>query len=170
SALDFNTVGAGTGIITKGLAMMVAEDRASGKIAAYVTDFPTEETVGVDGIVAIPHLGASTAESEDNCAVMAAEELVEYLERGNIRNSVNFPAVSIPHNGAARICVLHKNIPNVLTCLTGCVSEKGINIANLSNGSKGEYAYTILELDSAVPAGTAEAMQAIDGVIRVRVL
>ena len=148
----------------------VKEALASGKIAAYVTDFPTEETVGVPGIVAIPHLGASTLEAEDNCAVMAAEELIEYLECGNIRNSVNFPAVSIPHTGAARICVLHKNIPNVLNSITGHVSAHGINIANMSNGSKGNYAYTILELDSAVPAGTEEALMKIEGVLRVRTL
>ena len=148
----------------------VKEALASGKIASYVTDFPTEETVGVKGIVAIPHLGASTLESEDNCAVMAAEELIDYLECGNIRNSVNYPAVSIPHNGAARITVLHKNVPSILTNVTGYVSENGINIANMSNGSKGDYAYTILELDSAAPAGTEEALMKIDGVIRVRIL
>ena len=148
----------------------VKEALASGKIASYVTDFPTAETINQKGIVAIPHLGASTNESEDNCAVMAAEELVEYLECGNIRNSVNYPAVSIPHNGAARICVLHKNIPNVLNSITGYVGEHGINIANMSNGSKGNYAYTILELDEAVPAGTEEALLKIEGVIRVRTL
>jgi D-3-phosphoglycerate dehydrogenase len=148
----------------------IKEALASGKVAAYVTDFPTEETVGVKGIVAIPHLGASTVESEDNCAVMAAEELIEYLECGNIRNSVNYPAVSIPHNGAARICVLHKNIPNVLTNITGHVSAHGINISNMSNGSKGDFAYTILELDEAVPAGTEEALLKIEGIIRVRTL
>ena len=148
----------------------VKEALASGKIASYVTDFPTEETVGVKGIVAIPHLGASTMESEDNCAVMAAEELIDYLECGNIRNSVNYPAVSIPHNGAARITVLHKNVPSILTNVTGYVSEHGINIANMSNGSKGDYAYTILELDEAAPAGTEEALLKIDGVIRVRIL
>ena len=148
----------------------VKEALASGKIASYVTDFPTEETVGVRGIVAIPHLGASTVEAEDNCAVMAAEELIEYLERGNIKNSVNFPAVSIPHTGAARITVLHKNIPGVLNGITSYVSEHGINIANMANGSKGNYAYTILELDEAVPAGTEEALLKIEGVIRVRTL
>ena len=148
----------------------IKEALASGKVAAYVTDFPTEETVGVPGIVAIPHLGASTVEAEDNCAVMAAEELIEYLECGNIKNSVNYPAVSIPHNGAARITVLHKNIPNVLTNITGHVSSHGINISNMSNGSKGDYAYTILELDDAVPAGTEEALMKIAGVIRVRIL
>ena len=104
------------------------------------------------------------------CAVMAAEELIDYLECGNIRNSVNYPAVSIPHNGAARITVLHKNVPSILTNVTGYVSEHGINIANMSNGSKGDYAYTILELDEAAPAGTEEALLKIDGVIRVRIL
>ncbi len=148
----------------------IKEGLASGKIASYVTDFPTEETVDVEGIVAIPHLGASTVEAEDNCAVMAAEELIEYLECGNIRNSVNFPSVSIPHNGAARICVLHKNIPNVLNQITSFVAEHGINIANMSNGSKGNYAYTILELDTAVPEGTNAALAKIEGVIRVRTL
>ncbi len=148
----------------------VKEALESGKIAAYVTDFPTEETVGVKGILNIPHLGASTLESEDNCAVMAAEELIEYIENGNIRNSVNFPSVSIPHTGAARLCILHRNIPNVLNSITGFISEKGINIANLSNGSKGDYAYTIVELDTAAPADSAEALAAIEGVIRVRAL
>ena len=148
----------------------VKEALASGKIASYVTDFPTEETIGVKGIVAIPHLGASPLESEDNCAVMAAEELIDYLECGNIRNSVNYPAVSIPHNGAARITVLHKNVPSILPNVTGYVTENGINIANMSNGSKGDYAYTILELGEAAPAGTEEALMKIDGVIRVRIL
>ncbi len=148
----------------------VKEGIASGKIAAYVTDFPTEQTVGAEGVICIPHLGASTEESEDHCAVMAAEELVEYLESGNIRNSVNYPAVSIPHTGAARICVLHRNIPNILNSITGFISENGINIANLSNGSRGEYAYTIAELDAAAPADTVAALGALEGVIRVRVL
>ncbi len=148
----------------------VKEGLASGKIAAYVTDFPTEETIGVKGIVAIPHLGASTEEAEENCAVMAAQELIEYLESGNIRNSVNFPAVSLPRTGVARICVLHKNVPNVLKNITAFVSEHGINIAHLSNGSKGDFAYTILELDEKVPAATENALSEIEGVVRVRVL
>ena len=144
----------------------VKEALASGKIAAYVTDFPTEETVGVPGIVAIPHLGASTLEAEDNCAVMAAEELVDYLECGNIRNSVNYPAVSLPRAGAARICVLHKNAPSVLSDITAAVA----NVANMANGAKGNFAYTILELAEAAPAGIVEALTKIEGVIRVRVL
>ncbi len=142
----------------------------SGKLASYVTDFPTDETVGVKGIVNIPHLGASTLESEDNCAVMAASELVEYLETGNIRNSVNYPAVSIPHTGAARICIFHRNIPNVLNSVTAYISSKGLNIANMSNGSKGDFAYTLVELDDAAPEGTTEAVSAVEGVIRVRII
>ncbi len=151
-------------------AAAVKEGLACGKISAYVTDFPTDETVGVKGIIAIPHLGASTMESEDNCAVMAAQELVEYLENGNICNSVNYPTVAIPHNGASRICILHRNIPNVLNNITGFISAKGINIANLSNGSKGDSAYTIVELDAPAPADSAAALSALGGIIRVRIL
>lgn len=143
---------------------------ASGKVASYVTDFPTEETLGVPGIINIPHLGASTYESEDNCAVMAAHQLDEYLATGNIRNSVNYPNVSLPHSEGARICLLHRNIPNVLKCVTDIISGAGMNIENLSNGSKGEYAYTIVEPGAAVPDGMADALRGIEGMIRVRVL
>lgn len=142
----------------------------SGKVAAYVTDFPTPDMIGVKGAVCIPHLGASTAESEDNCAVMAANELCEFLESGNIKNSVNYPTVSIPHTGAARICICHLNVANMLSQITSIVSSKGINIENLSNGSKGDFAYTIVEISVAVPDGVAEEISAIDGVIKVRIL
>lgn len=142
----------------------------SGKVAAYVTDFPTPATISLKNTVNIPHLGASTAESEDNCAVMAAEELCDYLERGNIRNSVNYPTVSIPHTGEARICINHLNVPNVLTRATGVVSAEGINIENMSSGSKGDYAYTILEMAVDVPESVIPKIEAIDGVIKVRVL
>lgn len=148
----------------------IKEALESGKVAAYITDFPTPATINLKNTVNIPHLGASTAESEDNCAVMAAEELCDYLERGNIRNSVNYPTVSIPHTGAARICINHKNIPNVLTRATGVVSGEGINIENMSSGSKGDYAYTILEMAVDVPASVIPKIEEIDGVIRVRVL
>ncbi|MBE6695012.1 MAG: 3-phosphoglycerate dehydrogenase, partial [Ruminococcaceae bacterium] len=142
---------------------------ASGKVASYVTDFPTEATVGVEGIINIPHLGASTYESEDNCAVMAAHELDEYMQNGNIKNSVNYPSVSIPHNGAARICLLHKNIPNVLNNITSVISEEGLNIENLSNGSKGEYAYTIVELCTLPSDKAIDALKNINGLIKLRV-
>ncbi len=143
---------------------------ASGKVAAYVTDFPTEETVGVDGIVAIPHLGASTAESEDNCAVMAAIELDEYLRYGNIKNSVNFPNVAMPMSGDKRICVLHANVPNVLSQITTIVGEVGANIENMMNKSKGDNAYTLVDITGNVSDGVIEKINAIDGVARVRVI
>ena len=142
----------------------------SGKVASYVTDFPTEATLGVKNVVNIPHLGASTAESEDNCAVMAAHELVDFLSCGNIRNSVNYPAVSIPHTGAARICIAHLNVANMLSQITSIVSAEGINIENLSNGSKGDYAYTIVEIGVLVPDGVKEKIEAIEGVIKVRII
>ena len=142
----------------------------SGKVAAYVTDFPTPETMGVKGIINIPHLGASTEESEDNCAVMAAKELDEFLTTGNIKNSVNYPSVSIPHTGASRICIAHRNIANILSSVTSIVSAEGINIENLSNGSKGEYAYTIVEMGVAVPESIIPKIEAVEGIIRVRVL
>ncbi len=142
----------------------------SGKVAAYVTDFPTPKTMGIKGIINIPHLGASTEESEDNCAVMAAKELDEFLTTGNIKNSVNYPSVSIPHTGAARICIAHRNIANILSSVTSIVSAEGINIENLSNGSKGDYAYTIVEIGVAVPESIIPKIEAVEGVIRVRVL
>ncbi|MBE6532144.1 MAG: 3-phosphoglycerate dehydrogenase [Ruminococcaceae bacterium] len=142
----------------------------SGKVAAYVTDFPTPDTVNMKNTVSIPHLGASTAESEDNCAVMAARQLCEFLETGNIKNSVNFPAVSIPHTGASRICICHKNVANMLASITGIVSGAGINIENLSNGSKGDFAYTIVEMSVKIPADIIPKIEAIEGVIKVRVI
>ena len=142
----------------------------SGKVAAYVTDFPSDDVIGVDGVIAIPHLGASTPESEDNCSSMAAKELIDYIENGNIVNSVNLPEITMPRSGKKRICVIHKNIPNVLTSITGIFAKDGINIENLLNKSKGDYAYTMLDID--VDAAEPEAVQikAIDGVIRVRIL
>ena len=141
-----------------------------GKVAAYVTDFPTEDTIGLKNTVNIPHLGASTLESEDNCAVMAAEELIEFLETGNIRNSVNFPTVSIPHTGDTRICLLHLNVANMLSQITTVISEKGINIENLSNGSKGDFAYTIVEIGVELPEDVLPRLEEIDGIIKVRVI
>ena len=143
---------------------------ASGKVAAYVTDFPTEETVGVDGIVAIPHLGASTAESEDNCAVMAAIELDEYLRCGNIKNSVNFPNVAMPMSGDKRICVLHANVPNVISQITAIVGETGANIENMMNKSKGDNAYTLVDVTGNVADDVIAKLSAIEGAWRVRVI
>ena len=142
----------------------------SGKVASYVTDFPTEETVGVEGIVAIPHLGASTAESEDNCAVMAAIELDEYLRYGNIKNSVNFPNVSMPMSGDKRVCVLHANVPNVISQVTTIVGGTGANIENMMNKSKGDNAYTVVDVTGDVSDETVAKLAAVEGVYRVRVI
>ena len=142
----------------------------SGKVAAYVTDFPTDDVLGVDGIIAIPHLGASTPESEDNCASMAAKELIDYIENGNIVNSVNLPEVTMPRSGKNRVCVIHKNVPNMLTKITALVSDDGINIENLLNKSRGDYAYTMLDIDEADIATLEKEINEIDGVIRVRII
>ena len=138
-----------------------------GTVASYVTDFPTEETIGVKGIVTIPHLGASTEESEDNCAVMAANELIDYLENGNIKNSVNFPNLNLPHTAAHRVVILHKNIPNMIARITGSLADQNINIENLVNASKGDYAGTIAETNSPVDDAVVEKIAAVDGIIRV---
>lgn len=140
-----------------------------GKVAAYITDFPTEETVGAKGIISVPHLGASTVESEDHCAVMAAQELDEFLQCGNIRNSVNFPTVGIPRSEKPRVCIMNKNIPNMLTQITSAFSSQNINIENLANGSKGEIAYTIVETNVAACEGVIAELSAIEGVFGVRV-
>ena len=142
----------------------------SGKVAAYVTDFPTDDVLGVDGVIAIPHLGASTPESEDNCASMAAKELMDYIENGNIVNSVNLPEVTMPRSGEKRVCVIHKNIPNMLTAITGIFAGDNINIENLLNKSRSDYAYTMLDICGADISAVAEKIGAIDGVIRVRVI
>ena len=142
----------------------------SGKVASYVTDFPTEETVGVEGIVAIPHLGASTSESEDNCAVMAAVELDEYLRYGNIKNSVNFPNESMPMSGDQRLCVLHANVPNVISQVTSIVGSTGANIENMMNKSKGDNAYTVVDITGDVHDDLSARLGAVEGVIKVRII
>ena len=119
---------------------------ATGKISSYVTDFPTEETLGVKGIINIPHLGASTGESEDNCAIMAANQLVEFLTTGNIRNSVNFPAIDLPAHNGKNVLVLHANIPATIAKIAGTVAERGVNIEHLSNKSRGNNACSLLAL------------------------
>ena len=146
------------------------EALASGKVHRYVTDFATPDMIGVPGAILIPHLGASTEESEDNCAVMAAMELDDYLTDGNIKNSVNFPAVSMPRSGSARICVLHENVPGMLNLLTGVLSAAGLNIENMTNKSRGNTAYTMFDITGAVPANVANDLAALTGVVRVRVI
>ena len=142
----------------------------SGKVASYVTDFPSDDILGVDGVIAIPHLGASTPESEENCAGMAARELIDYIENGNIVNSVNLPEITMPRSGENRICVIHKNIPNMLTAITGIFAGDNVNIENLLNKSKGEYAYTMLDIGKADVSAVADKIGAIDGVIRIRII
>ena len=142
----------------------------SSKVAAYVVDFPTDEMLGVKNVVAIPHLGASTPESEDNCAVMAANQLKAYLEDGNIINSVNFPDVNVPRAGDVRVCVLHKNIPNMLAQISSVVSACGVNIESMTNKSRKDLAYTVLDVAGAVADDVTDKIAAIDGIIRVRVL
>ena len=142
----------------------------SGKVASYVTDFPSDDILDVDGVIAIPHLGASTPESEENCAGMAARELIDYIENGNIVNSVNLPEITMPRSGENRICVIHKNIPNMLTAITGIFAGDNVNIENLLNKSKGEYAYTMLDIGKADVSAVADKIGAIDGVIRIRII
>ncbi|MBQ9745921.1 MAG: phosphoglycerate dehydrogenase, partial [Clostridia bacterium] len=141
---------------------------ASGKVASYVVDFPTEEMIGAEGVVCIPHLGASTPESEDNCAVMAAEELIDFIENGNITNSVNLPNVSMAKGADMRICVIHRNIPNMLTSITSVLAKDNVNIENMLNRSKGDYAYTVLDVNECDKASVSSHISAVDGIIRVR--
>ena len=141
----------------------------SGKVRKYVTDFPNAKTAGMEGVIAIPHLGASTEEAEDNCAAMAARELVDYLENGNIKNSVNFPNAEMNAIGK-KICILHKNVPSVIASLTTAISNAGGNIENMVNASRKDYAYTMIDVTGADAAPISEAMTKIDGVIRVRVI
>ncbi len=142
----------------------------SGKLSAYVTDFPTEEILGAPHAVAIPHLGASTEESENNCAVMAARELDDYLKNGNITNSVNFPAVSLPRTGVARICALHANVPAVIAQISTALSEEGLNIENMTNKSKGDNAYTVLDVGAMPSQKAIDHISGITGMYKVRVV
>ena len=142
----------------------------SGKVAKYVTDFPNERILSMKNVIAIPHLAASTMESEDNCAVMAVDELKDYLENGNVKNSVNFPNVISERASGARICVLHKNIPNMLSRISSVLGEMDINIEFMHSKSRGEIGYALLDLASSVPAAVAENLRNIDGVLLVRII
>ncbi|MBO5525297.1 MAG: phosphoglycerate dehydrogenase [Clostridia bacterium] len=142
----------------------------SGKVARYITDFPTSDMLEEKNIICVPHLGASTPEAEDNCAVMAASELVDYLENGNIVHSVNFPDVSMPNTSAQRITVMHKNVKEVLSKILAIVSGEGINIAHMQDKSKGDYAYLMLDIDEVADEAVIEKIKAIEEVIKVRVI
>ena len=142
----------------------------SGKVASYVVDFPTDEILGVDGIIAIPHLGASTPESEDNCAAMAVDQLRDFIENGSIRNAISYPDLSAGIPEHSRVCVLHKNIPNVLTKLSGIFTAQDLNIENLLSKSKKDYAYTVLDFNGKLTADTLTALSEVSGVIKVRTI
>ena len=144
----------------------------SGKLRNYVTDFPNDNVLGKIGVIALPHLGASTAEAEDNCAVMAAQQLMAYIEKGEIKNSVNFPACSLGdlQPDATRVCILNKNIPAMLGKITGLIADMNINIRDLSNTSKGDYAVTLLDIEGAVDEAELRNALDIEGIIRVRVI
>lgn len=143
---------------------------ACGKVAAYATDFPTDEQLGVPGVIAIPHLGASTPESEDNCAEMAAHELADYLTRGAIINSVNYPACDPGYTDGARLCVLHANVPNMVGSVTALLAAQGINIANMVNKSRGALAYTVIDADGEIGANVVKAVAAVENVYKVRLI
>ena len=141
----------------------------SGKVASYVTDFPCEELLGVKNVVCIPHLGASTPESEDNCAVMAAEQLIDYIENGNIRNSVNYPEIQLPRTESNRIIVLHDNVPNIITQISGALAKDNVNIESLLSQAKGNNAVSIFDSNDTITESVVNDIKAINGVVRVLV-
>ena len=142
----------------------------SGKVSRYIVDFPADEIIGKENVICIPHLGASTEEAEDNCAIMASKQLIDYIENGNIVNSVNYPNCSMPRTTETRLVILHKNISNMIAHISGTIGADGINIANLANKSKGDYAVTIVDVDESVSEKAISHISAIDGIIRVRVI
>ncbi len=143
----------------------------SGKVHRYVTDFPNDKTAGMEGVIAIPHLGASTEEAEDNCAAMAVREMMDYIENGNIKNSVNYPSCDMGIcTKAGRIAVLHENIPNMITRFTAALANEGINISDMINRSKDNFSYTMLDIDSPSTPSIVEKMRQLKGVLRVRVI
>ena len=145
----------------------VIEALRSRKISYYVTDFGSKKLVKEENVLRLPHLGASTPESEENCAKLAVKELMDYLQNGNIRNSINLPSIVEPRTTSVRICIIHRNVPNMLAKLTTVIGESGINIENMYNKAKGDYAYTIIDTESHVDK---EAFDHVDNVIRVRII
>ena len=161
----------GAGNIFRAFPAAVLNDALnSGKVAQYFCDFPTEELLGIKGVCCTPHLGASTPESETNCAVMAAAELSDYLKNGNIAHSVNLPDVSQPRVGGRRICIIHKNAPGAISAITGILTEAHLNIENMVNKGKKDVAYTLLDVTGNVTDDLAVKLGAIEPAIRVRVL
>jgi D-3-phosphoglycerate dehydrogenase len=142
----------------------------SGKVAKFVADFPTDRLIHTKNCILTPHLGGTTYEAESNCARMAAEEIDDYLRNGNIRNSVNFPNLSMPRSGESRICIIHKNLPGMLTNIMPVFSSDNINIENMTNKSRGDYAYSMFDVNSKVDRKAVKELEKIEGVVRVRVL
>ncbi len=143
---------------------------ADGKIAAYVTDFPDEDLIKMDNVIAIPHLGASTAEAEENCALMAAEQLKDFLETGNIKNSVNFPNCGMEFNSRSRILITNKNVPSIIGQITSLLAADGVNISEYLNKHKNDYAYNIIDVETEIPENIIDKLKSIDGIISVRII
>ena len=148
----------------------MTEALKSGRVAKYVTDFPNERILKAPNVIAMPHLGACTPESEDRCAVMGANQIYDYLLNGNIKNSVNLPNASLSRMGVCRLCVLHRNVPRMITRILDFVSALNINVEHMINKPRGEYAYTIVDLGTAIGEDVAEAIRRMDNVLRVRVI
>lgn len=143
----------------------------SGKVRKYMTDLPTAQIAGKPGIVCVPHLGASTQESEDNCAIIAVKEIIDFIENGNIKNSVNYPACNAGVcESAGRVAICHKNVPNMITKFTQVYGDEGTNIENMTSKSRGDYAYTVLDIDKQATNASIEKLSAIDGVLKVRIV
>ena len=152
----------------------MAEALESGVVGKYITDFQNENVLKMKNTVPIPHLGASTQESEENCAVMASRQVKEFLETGNIKNSVNLPNASLPYTGKKRVAAFHKNVPNMVGQITTAISSHNLNIADMVNRSRGEYAYTMVDIDSEVNGNTIpaieEQLRQIEGMVTIRVI
>ena len=175
NAAAFDQMKTGVRVINLARGGLVADEDMiaalkSGKVARYVTDFPDNALTLVTNVVPIPHLGASSPESEENCALMAAQQLRDYLETGNIRNSVNLPTLEQDWSGETRLCIIHRNVPNMLASITAALSRENVNVENMTNKSKGNYAYTIVDVSARVGDAVADEIRAISGVLRVRVL
>ena len=165
----------GVRVINLARAELVCDDDilaalASGKVTRYVTDFPNAKTANAPGVIALPHLGASTPESEDNCAAMAAAEIIEYLENGNIVNSVNFPNVSLPRAGESRLCVINRNVPGVVQAVLECLGNRSANIENITTKPGGDFAYTVIDTTEKFGADLVGEVEALENVVRVRLL
>ena len=148
----------------------VSEAIKAGKVYAYVCDFPSNLLKKHDRVIALPHLGASTAEAEDNCAIMVADEVSDYLENGNVTNSVNFPEVMMPRTEGYRIGIVNSNVPNMVGQISTAMADAGLNIIDLLNKSKGDLAYTLADVDKEIPQTVLDAIASIDGVLAVRAI